>query len=444
MPLPTFLNNHLIYYERVPYLVLDFETTNEEFGSALVPSNRIVCACWRFIEADGTITVKQAVGGELDMRELVEDVGRAAFVVAQHAKFELQWLKRCGVDLRKVLPFCTKLAAWVLDGNKKLPHGLNDLAARWIGDQKDNLVSRMIKMGIPTEDIGLKWLVKYCHKDVALTHAVFLRELRELKETNQVHLVHLRNLTCACLADIEFNGMCLDPERVGEEYSTTLAKQQELKKELDELCGGINLNSTKQLATLLYEGLGFAAPRTRWGKPLLTDSGKLPTDADTIESLKATTKQQRTFLELFKAYRKASSLLSKNLDFFQKVINERGGIFYGSFLQGSTATGRLSASGRKMEFEDGTEKGCQFQNMPRQYKKLFRARKAGGLVAECDGAQLEFRTAAGMAGDPVALQEIVDEVDIHSITAATLTAAGEPTERQEAKASTFKPLKIAA
>jgi DNA polymerase I-like protein with 3'-5' exonuclease and polymerase domains len=234
--------------------------------------------------------------------------------------------------------------------------------------------------------------------------------------------------------------MCLDSERVEKEYVETLARQKELKEELDQLCGGINLNSTKQLATLLYETLLFRKPTDRWGRPIRTELGSLPTDAATIQNLKPTNKKQRRFIELFTQYRKYTSLLQKNLDFFQRVVAEKGGVFLGEFNQGSTATGRLSSSGRPIVFKDGIEKGAQFQNMPRPYKKLFKARRDGWLIAECDGSQLEFRTAAGMAEDPVACEEIANKVDIHAITAATLTEAGEPTSRQEAKASTFKPL----
>jgi DNA polymerase I-like protein with 3'-5' exonuclease and polymerase domains len=442
MHLPNWLYDYQVYARPdARFVVLDFETTNLEFGTALNKDNRLLCACWLVAERDGSLTKKQAIGGELDMRELVQDIQAADFVVAHNAKFELQWLKRCGMELRDTLPWCTKVAQWVLDGNLRKGRSLEEIGQRYFNEGKESLVSKMIReYGIKCEDISMRWLVAYCHKDVELTYRLFREQLTLLGEQGMLHLVHQRNLTCACLADIEFNGMHLDPARVEQEYQETLATQQQLKKELDDLCGGINLNSTQQLAKLLYETLKFTVPRTRYGKPLRTDGGNLPTDADTIDSLTIRTKKQEKFVTLFKQYRRATSLLQKNLDFFKRVVTERGGIFQAEFNQGSTATGRLSSSGRKIVFSDGTEKGCQFQNMPRNYKKLFSARREGYLIAECDGSQLEFRTAGGMSQDPVALDEIAHKVDVHQITADTLTAAGEPTTRQEAKASTFKPL----
>ena len=59
---------------------------------------------------------------------------------------------------------------------------------------------------------------------------------------------------------------------------------------------------------------------------------------------------------------------------------------------------------------------------------------------EADFAQLEFRAAAFLAQDEVAMQEIETGFDVHSYTAKVITEAGQPTSRQEAKAHTFAPL----
>jgi DNA polymerase-1 len=84
------------------------------------------------------------------------------------------------------------------------------------------------------------------------------------------------------------------------------------------------------------------------------------------------------------------------------------------------------------------------QNMPRggtfPVKKVFVSRWKGGYVMEADFAQLEFRTAAFLAQDSVAMAEIETGFDVHSYTAKVISNAGQPTIRQEAKAHTFAPL----
>lgn len=54
--------------------------------------------------------------------------------------------------------------------------------------------------------------------------------------------------------------------------------------------------------------------------------------------------------------------------------------------------------------------------------------------------QLEFRVAAFLGQDQQAIYDIEHGVDVHQRTADTITKAGQPTTRQEAKARTFLPL----
>lgn len=73
-------------------------------------------------------------------------------------------------------------------------------------------------------------------------------------------------------------------------------------------------------------------------------------------------------------------------------------------------------------------------------KKAFKSRWAGGKVMEADFAQLEFRVAAYLAQDELAMEEVSTGFDVHSYTAKVITDAGEDTTRQNAKAHTFAPL----
>jgi len=59
---------------------------------------------------------------------------------------------------------------------------------------------------------------------------------------------------------------------------------------------------------------------------------------------------------------------------------------------------------------------------------------------EADFAQLEFRVAAFLSQDKVAIEEVSTGFDVHSYTAKVISDAGQPMSRQEAKAHTFAPL----
>jgi DNA polymerase-1 len=73
-------------------------------------------------------------------------------------------------------------------------------------------------------------------------------------------------------------------------------------------------------------------------------------------------------------------------------------------------------------------------------KKVFVSRFDKGKIMEADFAQLEFRAAAFLSQDEVAIEEVNTGFDVHSYTAKVISDAGEPTNRQDAKAHTFAPL----
>lgn len=426
-------------------LVLDFETTNLDRGSWIVRENRLLLACWRF---NGER--KSEWGGEYGMQELAKDIEAADFLVAHNTKFELGWLLRCGVDLRKVVVYDTMLGEWVLLGN--LSRGLQDLSlnnscARRGLSQKEDVVAELIHAGVDPQNIPSEWLEDYCHQDVAITEELFLAQRELLVEKNLLHIQYSRCLLTPVLVDMEWNGVTLDPALVEEEYEKVKREHADVQSTLDKLATthgfeGINWRSTKQVAEYLYDVLKFDELLDRKKEPIRAKKGGRKTDVATIHALKAKDKEQRRFLKLFALLSKLDARLSKSLNFFKAVCDEHGGTFYGTFNQGTTKTHRLSSSGRPIPIP-GAARGtfsAQLQNLPREYKRLFMAKGEDWELFEADSGQLEFRVAAILTGDSTAIQEIINEEDVHQITADYLTNHKEPTSRQDAKSRTFRPL----
>jgi DNA polymerase I-like protein with 3'-5' exonuclease and polymerase domains len=380
---------------------------------------------------------------------LLDDIQSVDFIVAQNLKFELQWLRRCGQELRDVHGYDTLLAQWVLDGNRRLPRDLASLARKYKTARKLDIVSKLIKSGVSVRDIPPAWVLEYCHADVESTKQIFIKQQEELSAANQWHLIHVRNLTCSVLADIEFEGLCLDPEKVQAEYVRCTQVKEELGKKLAELTGGINLNSPKQLAEFIYGTLGLEEPKDYKGDYIRTKGGDPAANANALSRIVPKTDKQREFIALYKEYNKVVSLLEKNLDYFRLVCEQKGGVFHGEIRQGVVETHRLASSGIPTLF-DGLKKtkSVQLQNIPREYKGLFWSGDEDWVVVEPDGSQLEFRVAVDLGHDKVGLAEIESGTDIHSFTAQVLTENGDPEmvaldpkrRRQEAKKSTFRPL----
>jgi DNA polymerase-1 len=345
------------------------------------------------------------------------------------------------------------LAEWVLLGNlRETGLSLQASCERRDIKGKEDLVSNLIKKGVDPESIPRDWLLDYCFEDVRAAADLFAVQLVLLQERKQLHLQTQRSAVACALADIEFAGLTLDRELVNNEYNSVLAEYVETKKALENEHGQINWRSRKQVAELLYETLGFSIPRDRRGNPLTTAGGDRPTDKATISSLVPRNVKQRNFVESFKKVANLNAKLTKTLEFFKGVCDLYDSRFYGSFNQGTTATHRLSSSGRpvllpqsELSAQEGLPgvskaRGIQLQNIPREYKRLIRARRSSWVLVDVDAAQLEFRVAADLGNDNVAKQEIKEGVDVHGITARTLTDAGEPTGRQDAKSRTFRPL----
>ena len=189
---------------------------------------------------------------------------------------------------------------------------------------------------------------------------------------------------------------------------------------------GFQLTETKQIA-----GLRFTAPNKGW-----ISANGFSTGKDNLEVLAATARSNNMAeAESFLIDQRRLSAISSYLSSFVEGISnytKHDGFLHVSLTQHITATGRFSGRNPNM------------QNMPRggtfPVKKVFVSRWENGKIMEADFAQLEFRTAAFLAQDETAMQEINTGFDVHSYTAQVITEAGQKTSRQDAKAHTFAPL----
>jgi len=189
---------------------------------------------------------------------------------------------------------------------------------------------------------------------------------------------------------------------------------------------GFQLTQTDQIA-----GLRFSAPNKKW-----VSANGFSTSKDKLQMLISTAKTHNkheavAFLQDYLRFSAISSYLSTFVDGIG-IYSKDDGFLHVTLTQSVTATGRFSGKEPNM------------QNMPRggtfPVKRVFVSRWKGGQICEADFAQLEFRTAAYLAQDEIAMEEINTGFDVHSYTAKVITDAGQPTTRQQAKEHTFAPL----
>lgn len=428
-------------YKSSSYVVMDFETTTLDKGSALNSENDTLLACW-IVVRDGRITKNHSAGGATEHWALLEDIKRADFIVAHNAKFELSWLARSGLLISDKPVFCTMLAEKVLAGNRPWLLSLNACAERYGLGGKESLVDSYIKKGVDTTSIPLSWLTKYCHMDVALTHELFKVQIELLIKAGQLGVAHTRFLTTIALADIETKGLSLDKKAVIAEYEAQEMELELLTQDLESITGGANLKSRTQMAKIIYSELGFKELVDRKGRPVRGavtkqfPDGHPKTNKETLLALKATNNKQRKFLETYQQFNAVSAALSKTLKPFKECV-EGDGVLHFAFNQHVAATHRLSSTGKKYK--------VQGQNIPRKYKRFLQTRDQENFyIGDVDFAKLEFNVAAFLTQDPIAMEDVISDFDVHKYTAMVLNGIDieevTKAQRTAAKSDTFGPL----
>ena len=229
------------------FVVFDFETNMKGDDGSPMPcwkNNKIVCGSWTY----GLSGISHNIyGNEFEIPELIEALEKAEFVVGQNGKFDLGWAKRAGLDLRKILLYDTMIAEYVLNGNLRTPLNLDYLAKKYVGYGKEPLVAILMKGGVDPEDMPRSMLVDRCNLDIIQTRDIFLKQRKIMAHRKMLGLIFTRCLLSPVLADIESNGMNLDPDVVSEFYIDRSEKLAIASCELDLFTGGINPRSPKQV-----------------------------------------------------------------------------------------------------------------------------------------------------------------------------------------------------
>ncbi len=224
------------------------------------------------------------------------------------------------------------------------------------------------------------------------------------------------------LCDMERCGFFLDTEGVrgfGRELSGIIDAEQQ---SIFALAGReFNINSPRQLGSVLFEDLGLPA-----GKK--TKSG-YSTNAETLEGLAGKHPIIEHILR-YRTYQKLSSTYVEGL----LAAADADGIIHTEFVQTETRTGRISSREPNLQnIPVRTELGSRF-------RKYFKAR-AGRVLLDADYSQIELRVLASVSGDEGMIRAFKEGHDIHTETASEIFKTPRdkvtPELRRRAKAVNF-------
>jgi DNA polymerase I len=338
-------------------------------------------------------------------------------------KYDWQVLRRAGVELAGVA-YDSMLASFVLDPSRR-SHAIDTLCVEHFGRAMQSYtdLTGKGKSQIPFAEVAIAAASSYCGADSATVlalHSYLAPALRDL--AMEPLLQDIEMLLVPVLTDMEWDGISIDAEvfaRLSAELGGDLRR---LEGEIAVVAGeALNLNSPRQLATILFEKQQLPTlKRTKTGPS---------TDADVLEQLAAMGHElPRLILE----YRELQKLKSTYVDTLPMRVNRHTGRIHTSFNQTGAATGRLSSSEPNL------------QNIPIRTPRGEAIRKgfvprAGWQFLVADYSQIELRLMAHLSGDPAFIEAFRQGGDIHRQTAALIfnVAAEEVTPDMRARAKTI-------
>jgi DNA polymerase-1 len=414
---------------RAPILALDTETTSTDPMRA-----ELVGISFSMAEGEGFyLPLRHADGPNLELAAVKTRLGslltdKRIPKAGHNIKYDLTVLARAGLPISPP-DFDTMIAEWLCNpASRSL--GLKDLGFVRLGVEMtpiEALIGKGAKQ-ITMDRVPAAQAAPYAAADADITLRLVAPLRKELEERSQSGLyAEMEMPLIPILAAMEQEGVCIDSpylEKLGGDFQAELGG---IETEVHALIGRpFNLNSTQQLADVLFGQLQLAPP----DKSRKTAAGKYSTAADVLESLVG----RHPVVELILRHRELSKLLSTYVVGLRDEINPATGRIHTSYNQTGTVTGRVSSSDPNL------------QNIPTRTEEGRRLRRAfipspGRRLLSIDYSQIELRLAAHMAQDPGMTEAFRRGEDIHTATAAAVYGVplGEVTSamRRHAKAVNF-------
>ncbi|NID16062.1 DNA polymerase I [Luteibacter yeojuensis] len=416
--------------ETAPLIAFDTETTNIDamqadivgLSFAVEPGKAAyVPLAHDFPGAPAQLSKEHVLGA---LKPIFEDPARPK--VGQHGKYDVNILAHYGIALRG-LAHDTMLESYVLNATATR-HDMDSLASRYLGytTVKYEEVAGKGAKQIPFSQVDCDAACRYAAEDADITlrlhHALWPRleaepSLRAVYTDIEIPLVPV-------LAKMERTGVLIDANELRLQSQHLGKRMVELQKQAYAAAGHeFNMDSPKQLQTVLFDELGLAAK-------IRTPKGQPSTNEEALEAIADMHELPRLILE----YRGLAKLRSTYTDKLAGIVNPRTGRVHTSYHQGAVATGRISSSDPNL------------QNIPVRTEEGRRIRQAfiappGWRILAADYSQIELRIMAHLSKDEGLVRAFQEGGDVHRATAAEVFGVSPEevtaNQRRAAKAINF-------
>lgn len=348
-------------------ICFDIESTINNKGQPFDTTNKLVSVAW----SDGIHSWCTGLDG---LAQFQTAVMGAEILIGFNIKFDINWLRRYGIDFSGKRVYDCQLAEFIIRRQRiKYPSLADCLETYKLGGKLDIVKEEYWSKGIDTDQIPWEILSKYNIQDVEQTLKLYHKQ-QEITSPQQKRLIQLCCDDLVVLQEMEFNGIPVDLDQCQTE-------SDKITKEIGIICNDlsskypqvpINFNSTDHLSAYLYGGTileerreiaGLFKTGNKIGQPRfkinriehkldglvkpiegseLLKEGLYSTSEDVLKKIKDKTGVIDKLLKL--------AGLTKINEFFvgfiniNKEMNWPKNKIHGQFNQVSTRTGRLSST----------------------------------------------------------------------------------------------------
>ncbi len=363
-------------------------------------------------EGEKHLSEEQVLGA---IGPLLEDPERAK--CGHNLKYDMLVLRRCGIEVRGAggKLFDSMVSSFLIDSARS-SHSMDNLAMALLG--RSNIpISELIGKGKHQrtfDTVTLDRATPYASEDADVSlqlHDTMAPQVRAMKlsklfEDLEMPLVEV-------LAELEWNGIIVDPEELGRQEARLNTRIEELRSAIaDASPHPFNPDSPKQLSQALFNAPD-AEPPGLGIKPIKKTKTGFSTDVEVLEKLAQDPAVESEVPQLIVEYRQLTKLVGTYLSALKDEINPETKRVHSSFNQTGAATGRLSSSDPNL------------QNIPirtdigREIRKAFVAPE-GSVLIGADYSQIELRLLAHLSRDPELIKAFDEDQDIHTAVAAQI------------------------
>jgi len=223
--------------------------------------------------------------------------------IGQNLKYDIVTLRNYGINVAQPM-WDTMIAHYLIQ--PELHHGMDYLAEIYLNYHTihiEELIGPKGKNQRSMRDVDIKLVCNYAAEDADITLRLKSKLEMELKIFHCEHLFYdIEMPLMSVLAEMEINGVCIDPEALKETSKTFTLRMKEMEEEIYKLAGEeFNISSPKQVGDILFGKLKII------DNPKKTKTWQYVTSEDVLSELVEKNEIVGKILE----YRKLKNELSK-------------------------------------------------------------------------------------------------------------------------------------